>query len=461
MKPLTKIKGALKLSAIGDALGWITEFEKSAESLEKKYGTNQIKDFLSWEKQVGGRFWGHNQEIEAGAYSDDTQLTLSVARSIRSDGSVDHEYFAEIELPSWLEYARGAGRTIKTSAKKIQRKSASWHDNFYSIKKKNGRFNYTDSGANGSAMRILPIALVNVGGNHSQIYNDIFANSIVTHGHPRAIVGALLHGLSLNKIILYRSEDFDPIQFLTQLGNSVESDLSLDQVQNQKIKDWANNWTKKTGRNFRDAYEETIQEVLEYLRLVYRQVKTEQLTDEELLKEIGCYDPATSGSGVGTVIAGMYYALKYSNEPKKAIIKTVNSLGTDTDSIAAFTGGLLGALHGHNIIPNEWKEVQDIEYLDRVAEDIHKVGFEDDLSDESISFSKKDFQENNKKAISLFENLELEVGSNIDYLPLGQGEVVDRSIVECFRDGKDTVIYKVQFDEGQLCTFTYVIDELE
>lgn len=461
MKPLTKIKGAFKLSAIGDALGWITEFEKSVKSLEKKYDTEVIDNFLTWEKQVGGRFWGHNQEIEAGSYSDDTQLTLSVARSIRNDSSVDHEYFAEIELPSWLEYARGAGRTIKTSARKIQRKSASWDNNFYSIRKKRGRFNYTDSGANGAAMRILPIALVNIGVNLNQMYNDIFANSIVTHGHPRAIVGALLHGLSLNKIILYRSEDFDPIQFLTQLGNSIEKGLSLNQVQSQEIKDWANRWTKKTGKNFRDAYDETIQEVLEYLRLVYAQVKNDQLSDQDLLKKIGCYDPATSGSGVGTVVAGIYFTLKYSEEPKKAIIKTVNSLGTDTDSIAAFTGGLLGALHGHNIIPEAWKQVQDIEYLDKIAEDIHNIGFEDDLPDETISFSKKDFQENKKKAINLLENLELEVGSTINYLPLGQGEVVDRSIVECFRDGKDTVIYKVQFEEDQLCTFSYSIDKFK
>ncbi len=29
MKPETKYKGSIKLSAIGDALGWITEFEKA------------------------------------------------------------------------------------------------------------------------------------------------------------------------------------------------------------------------------------------------------------------------------------------------------------------------------------------------------------------------------------------------------------------------------------------------
>lgn len=37
MKPETKYKGSIKLAAIGDALGWITEFEKSSDSLKLKY----------------------------------------------------------------------------------------------------------------------------------------------------------------------------------------------------------------------------------------------------------------------------------------------------------------------------------------------------------------------------------------------------------------------------------------
>lgn len=455
LKPLTKIKGAIKLSAIGDALGWITEFEKSTDSLKQKYDAERIENFLAWEKRVGGRFWGHNEKIESGAYSDDTQLTLSVARSIQNDGKVDHEYFAEIELPSWLEYARGAGRTIKTSARKIQRKSASWYNNFYSIKKKNGRFNYIDSGANGAAMRILPIALVNIG-NHKQMYNDIFANSIVTHGHPRAIIGALLYGISIQKIILYRKEDFDPIQFLTQLGNNIEKDLSLDNVDDKNIKKWANKWSKEKQENFRVAYDKVIDEVLVHLRKVYYQLKTTKYKD--LLSELGCYNPATSGSGIATVIAGIYLALKNTKEPKEALLDAVNSLGADTDSIAAFAGGLIGSLHGHNIIPEKWREVQDMNYLDKVAERIYSIGFEDHPNINSIDFTKNDFLSNNGKIIERFKSLGFEEGSQIEYIPLGTGKISNREIVDSFKKGKSTVIYKVEFDNGQLCTFSYLID---
>lgn len=163
MKPETKYKGSIKLSAIGDAMGWITEFEKSQQSLKDKFGTERIENFYTWKKTVGGRFYGFIDTIKAGSYSDDTQLLLAVARSIKKDGHLDHNYFAKIELANWLDYARGGGRTVKTAANKISRKSTNWFNNFYNFKVNGENYDYKESGANGAAMRVLPIALANLG----------------------------------------------------------------------------------------------------------------------------------------------------------------------------------------------------------------------------------------------------------------------------------------------------------
>ena len=116
MRPVSKYKGAIVLSAIGDALGWITEFEKSAESLKHKYAITKVDAFADWSKNVGGRFWGYRDNIKAGSYSDDTQLMLAMARSILPNGNVDLHRFAKTELPFWLLYARGGGRTVKRAA---------------------------------------------------------------------------------------------------------------------------------------------------------------------------------------------------------------------------------------------------------------------------------------------------------------------------------------------------------
>jgi ADP-ribosylglycohydrolase len=53
MKAETKYKGSIKLAAIGDALGWITEFEKSKSSIKEKYKVEHINTFYNWEKFVG------------------------------------------------------------------------------------------------------------------------------------------------------------------------------------------------------------------------------------------------------------------------------------------------------------------------------------------------------------------------------------------------------------------------
>jgi hypothetical protein len=116
---LHKIQGALVASAIGDALGWITEFEKSLADIEHKYGVAQITDFATWSKRVGGRFHGYNDEILPGEYSDDTQLALCTARCITAQGHFDVACFTELEFPFWLDYARGAGSTVVSAVNAI------------------------------------------------------------------------------------------------------------------------------------------------------------------------------------------------------------------------------------------------------------------------------------------------------------------------------------------------------
>lgn len=123
-----------------------------------------------------------------------------------------------------------------------------------------------------------------------------------------------------------------------------------------EIKEWLKEWNKANNKTFQSVYDDTIIETQNLLRFVYQSIK-QNLSVQETLKKLGCFDPATKGSGTATVIAGIYLATKFHDKPLEAVIEAVNALGSDTDSIAAFTGGLVGALHGHNIIPDEWKSV--------------------------------------------------------------------------------------------------------
>jgi len=282
MKAETKYKGSLKLAAIGDALGWITEFERNNDTLHSKYGEDYITKFHDWEKQVGGRFYGYRDRIKAGSYSDDTQLLLAVARSINEKGFVDQNYFSKVELPNWLLYARGAGRTIKNAARKIERKSAKWNKNFFTFKVGKKTVDYRQSGANGAAMRVLPIALANFG-DLDKIKLQIFENSIITHGHPRAILGAMLYGYAVDTILRFSPENFNFTKYLTELGTDIEQKLSIPFIKQADLKSWETEWNKKNDITFQESFNEVIVETHEYLRHVYILIKNTLLNEERKL----------------------------------------------------------------------------------------------------------------------------------------------------------------------------------
>ena len=144
---------ALVGSAIADAMGWITEFMRSKESLQHYIGRDWLDRYVSWPKNTGGRFNTYIDQINAGDYSDDTQLALCLARSIEPDGTVNAFYFSKVELPLWMQYARGAGSTITAAANAASRRSSGPYSNFFKYRRGNRVFDYREAGANGAAMR--------------------------------------------------------------------------------------------------------------------------------------------------------------------------------------------------------------------------------------------------------------------------------------------------------------------
>jgi ADP-ribosylglycohydrolase len=453
MNALTKYKGSIKLAAIGDALGWMTEFEKSPEDLKKKYGVDFINQFFNWEKNVGGRFYGYKDDIKAGSYSDDTQLLLAVARSIKEDGTVDQNYFSKIELPNWLLYARGAGRTIKNAARKIERKSAAWNNNFFTFKAGKATIDYRESGANGAAMRVLPIALANFG-DIEKIKKEIFSNSIITHGHPRAIAGAMLYGIAVDTILQLSPENFDYINFLTKLGKDIHTNLSIPFIDESELKAWETAWNEKDNRLvFKEVYDDVVSEIQQGLRNAYKFIK-EGVSDFEALSNFGCYKYETKGSGVSTVIAGIFLVCKYADDPLKSIEIAVNSIGTDTDSIAAFAGGLVGALSGQKVIPERWKTVQDIKYLDKISERLLEIS-------ESRALFNEAHIEKNTISINIINTDNYKQGDKIYFEPLGNGVITKIDKQDAITKGKFNIILSVEFESGQSCVFSKLLSSSE
>ena len=185
-----KGKGAVIAFAIGDALGWPNERRSAA----LPYNKNYISNFKKWNRRSGGRYWSHSETILPGEYSDDTQLMLSISRSLLS-GSDWAEYFTKHELTFWRQYERGGGSAVLRAADQWSKGKKPWED------KENRAYYY--AGGNGSAMRILPHVIKGAGlSDFKIIYDEIVKDSMLTHGHPRAILGALCYAYAVYYLLL-------------------------------------------------------------------------------------------------------------------------------------------------------------------------------------------------------------------------------------------------------------------
>src|SRR5260370_10036665 len=319
---LDRFQGAMLCSTIGDALGWPTEF-LHPDGYRKLSLELPVQEFVQLKKLVGGKWWGYEQKIAPGEYSDDTQLTLAVARCITEKGLFEPERFAYEELPLWLQYERGGGKSIKTAARKLIGKNADWQRNFY----KQGELDYRSAGANGAAMRNLPIALAGVN-DESQLIKDSFLNAIITHGHPRAILGTVLFGLAV-KYALSISEEITPTSFVEYLNNGVK-EIGKAIAHDGRITTWIHVW-ESIGEgeesifkaSFKKVYEEALnnlQAVSQYMNAEYRNYYT----------FVGALNPATKGSGLATVCVAIYMFLKYIDRPEEGLTTAANTFWSNT-----------------------------------------------------------------------------------------------------------------------------------
>ena len=357
---------ALVGGAIGDSMGWITEFMRSKAALRRHTQMDWLDRFVSWPKNTGGRFNTYIDQINEGDYSDDTQLALCVARSIEPDGTANARYFMKVELPLWRQYARGAGSTITASARAASRKKADWNSNFFRYKQGRRALDYRDAGANGAAMRVLPLAIANVS-DGQRLQEEVWKNSVVTHGHPRAIVGACLIAEAERRVLA--GEELSQEAFFPSL---IEFATSITVPESKGFAEWLDEWNRGAAADFTSLLERTKEETYGALRLASR---SRDRPVEELAKDLGCFEAETKGSGIATTAAALALFYRYGGDFKNCIEQAVNLIGTDTDTIAAMAGGLSAALIGTRELPEAWTvKVQDFNYLNRVAEALARIG---------------------------------------------------------------------------------------
>lgn len=349
-------------AAAGDALGWMTELAKDLSNIKFRTGVEKVNKTMPWKRNINGRH-GASVNFQAGTYSDDTQLRLSVCRAIRGDGTFDVEAFAKIELTVWPAYALGGGIGTKNAAMNLSRKGVTWFSNFF----EKGNSKYIHGGGNGAAMRIQP-HVWSCKSIDSMLLN-ILRDSLVTHGHTHGFCGAIFHGLCLHQTLANNKiPNIESWREITKYFYKIPQILEKDP---QLASFWLPTWETDTGRTLKEAIEITYIEInndINILEDIFHSRKG--ISYSEILDCLGCKSDKYRGSGIKTALAASAFALfSQQCQIEDILVLTANELHSDTDTIATMIGAMVGALQDR--LPS-W-EIQDRNYITSEATRLARI----------------------------------------------------------------------------------------
>ncbi|WP_169949167.1 ADP-ribosylglycohydrolase family protein [Microbispora sp. H11081] len=361
-----KVEGAILGAAVGDALGWPQEQRsgiiggKSAKSVPPR------PIFREWTRLSGSRFNRYEDVVRPGEYSDDTQLLLSVARACFTDEWV--EYFSRVELPAWPAYQRGGGRAVLNAA----RHWGSFDAPPWYVPTRSGAgseeqtSDYFSRGANGVAMRIAPHAIVTADmDSPGPLVSRVLTDGIHTHGHPRALMGGLIHALSLryafrlNGTLGYS----DLLSFLY-----ADSTWQDPEVLEGLPAEWRSAYQSVTHKSPEAAWRQTADETRGLLEIALLALERGAAVDDETtLGRLGCFDKKQNGAGHVTAVASSYIASRTATRPLSGLLLSAFLPDADTDTLASMTASLLGAVQGAEWLSPLAEQVQDSNYLRRIS----------------------------------------------------------------------------------------------
>ncbi|MDO5518556.1 MAG: ADP-ribosylglycohydrolase family protein [Clostridium sp.] len=242
-----------------------------------------------------------------GSWSDDTSLTLGLLDAL-SEEKFSIKSMAD-KFVSWYRFGEYTPNGVVFDIGNATREALIRIGKGVNPLTAGGKTEY-DNG-NGSLMRILPLAFyLKDEDNIEERIRKIYEVSSITHGHIRSKMACHIY---------------------------VEMAIKL-------IK----------GATLEESYLETINEIKEY----YQEEKELATFKRILSGDINCLNEdevKSSGYVIDTLEAALWCSLTTSSY-KEAVLKAVN-LGSDTDTVAAVTGGLAGIYYGIESIPQEWIQV--------------------------------------------------------------------------------------------------------
>ncbi len=300
-----KFIGTLLGTAIGDTLG--IPFEGKIREQIVRY----FDDF--------DEFIDKNHNIFR-TYSDDTQLTIHTAKAIIRAGGIEEEILID-EFIKWLnDPPIGPGFGCLSSIQKLSR-GIHWKEAA------------SDSGGNGTAMRISPVGLF-YSKDIEQLKKAASFNSNITHNHPAAEAGARIVAAAISFLL-----DKDPNEGFS-IGEFFQALIYVITDKKDPIWEEFTNILKDLRTNLDLSYIEGVKK--------YAQIGVKPPFYIKRLESKCFVHPYT----ISTVVCSLFIFLKNLDSFQNCIYK-LPTAGGDTDTCGAIDGSIAGTYFGFKKIPSK------------------------------------------------------------------------------------------------------------
>ncbi|MEV7137319.1 ADP-ribosylglycohydrolase family protein [Streptomyces tauricus] len=311
--------GALVGLALGDALGFPTEF-KDVPSILAAFGP-----------------WRELELPDPAYITDDTQMTLALARGLRAAmdrGLLGPRELAEAvskEFIAWNrspENNRAPGNTCLTACELLEREGLPWQES--------SQLHSKGCGAN---MRVAPLGLA-PGLSDEQRAGAAQLQAALTHGHPTALAASDLTAHAIRLL----AQGAEPTGLVGQLRSyAVENRTRYHE---RWLGDLWSRAQDPTPTHFISRGWDECLEALERVRQALRSPSPE--TDP-------CLATGAGWVAEEALATGLLCFLLFVDEPVTALRRAACTSG-DSDSIACLAGAFAGAYLGADVWPTEWAD---------------------------------------------------------------------------------------------------------
>jgi ADP-ribosylglycohydrolase len=289
--------------ACGDALGYRVEFVELAR-IKAEYGPEGIRDLP-----------------RQALYTDDTQMTLALARALVAHGADDLDTLMDAvtrEFVVWRNtqddpaQSRAPGNACLSATARLRAGTATWRD-----------AGEADSKGCGAVMRVAPVGYVY---QHDVVHlQDVArAQALATHGHP-ASTAASIGAAYLVKLALDGLEPIEMPYRMLELVGDLSRDVTVVMGRTLEVSTWPDE------------------------ELAIRHIGKGWVAEEALALAFYCF-------------------LRHPDDYVRCIVRAANIDG-DSDSVACIAGALaaarIAAVHGRVPVPSDW--VGRIENTDEIA----------------------------------------------------------------------------------------------